>query len=43
MKGDDVKKNCDVGVMEFLPNHLQHMKELRNVKNEVTSNHPENI
>ena len=27
--------------MEFLPNLLQHMKELRNVTTAVTNNHPE--
>ena len=34
-------KNFDVCVMEFLPNLLQHMKELRNVTTAVTNNHPE--
>ena len=34
-------KNFDVCVMEFLPNLLQHMKELINVKSAVTNNHPE--
>jgi hypothetical protein len=33
----------DAWLMEFLPNLLQYMKELRNITSAVTFNHPEQV